>query len=582
MKGTIIKISGPLVVAKGMTKAGLYDVVKVGQEELTGEIIEIRGDMSWIQVYEETSGIRIGEPVESTGQPLSVELAPGLLGSFYDGIQRPLRDIAEKSGIFINRGVSVSPIDREKKWKFEPSVKKGDAVVAGDVIGIVKETEKVTHPILVPPQIEGTIESIEKGSFTIEEEVATVKTEKGLKKLTMLTRWPVRTPRPVKNKAIPEKPLITGCRVIDSFFPISKGGSANIPGAFGTGKSVTQHMLAKWSNADIIIYVGCGERGNEMTEALLKFPKLEDPYTGRPLMERTILIANTSNMPIAAREASVYTGITLAEYYRDLGYDVALMADSTSRWAEAMREISGRLEEMPGEEGFPAYLASRISQFYERGGNVITQGSEPRSGSITVIGAISPPGGDFSEPVSQASFQVSKTFWSLDKNLAYARHYPSINWLTSYTNYHQNADLYYEEEINHQFPALRSEAMVLLQRESELQEIIKIVGADSLSPQDQLLLQTAQSLREDFLQQNAFDPIDTFTSLKKQYLMLSAILTVYHTMKQEIEGKEEVDIEAMFTDEITSFLSRMKMLEEKDIDQISAFIERIPKLVIST
>ena len=481
MKGKIVSVAGPVVKAKGMKGAKMYDLVKVGEEELVGEIIELKEDRATIQVYEDTTGLKPGEPVINTGMPLAVELAPGLLASIYDGIQRPLPKIMERIGDFIRRGVEAEAIDRKKKWEFIPVVKEKEKVKAGDVIGVVKETPIIEHRILVPPDIEeGVVENIEEGKFKVEDVVATIKTKDGKKELTMLQKWPVRKQRPFKEKLPPTVPLITGQRVFDTFFPMAKGGTGAIPGGFGTGKTVSQHQLARWSDADIIVYIGCGERGNEMTEVLRDFPKLKDPKTGHPLMERTILIANTSNMPVAAREASIYTGITLAEYYRDMGYDVALMADSTSRWAEALREISGRLEEMPGEEGYPAYLASRLAEFYERAGRVKVLGSKNREGSISIVGAVSPPGGDFSEPVTQNTLRIVKVFWALDSDLADRRHFPAVNWLRSYSLYLDRVKEWWENNVGKNWLELRNEAMALLQKEDELQEIIRLVGPDAL------------------------------------------------------------------------------------------------------
>ncbi len=506
-KGTIIKVAGPLVIAVGMKNAKMYEVARVGDERLMGEVIRLNGDEAAIQVYEETAGVGPGEPVELTGETMTVELGPGLLTSIYDGIQRPLSEIESKVGPFITRGVEVPGLDYSKKWELKAVAKSGDKVVAGDILGTVQETTLIEHKVMVPPQIEaGTVKSIKSGNFTIKDVVAEIEDKDGkTHKVTMVQEWPIRIARPYQAKKVPNMPLKTGGRSVDTFFTLAKGGTASIPGPFGAGKTVTQQALAKFCDAQIIVYIGCGERGNEMTEVLVEFPHLEDPNSGEPLMKRTILIANTSNMPVAAREASVYTGITIAEYYRDMGYDVALMADSTSRWAEAMREMGGRLEEMPGEEGYPAYLASRIAAFYERAGYVACLGSDDRDGSLSVIGAVSPPGGDFSEPVTQNTLRVTKTFWGLDSKLAYARHYPAINWLTSYTLYGDNIDAYLRTEIAEDYPALRDEAMDILQQENKLQELVRLVGADSLSGREQLILLVAKSLREDFLFQNAFD-----------------------------------------------------------------------------
>jgi V/A-type H+/Na+-transporting ATPase subunit A len=527
-KGEIIKVSGPLVVAKNMEGASIYEVVKISEKGLLGEIIEIRDGEASIQVYEETSGIGPGEPVEKTGAQLSVELGPGLMSAIYDGIQRPLKELFKVSGDFITRGISVPALDEEKKWNFVPKVKKGDKVVSGDVIGEVEELS-ISHKIMIPNDIkEGEVVEIEKGDFTIRGVVAKIKTADGKeKKLTMTQKWPIRQSRPVSKKMVPSALLTTGQRVIDSFFPITKGGSGCVPGPFGSGKTVVLHQIAKWSDADIIIFIGCGERGNEMTDVLKEFPELKDPKTGRPLLERTVLIANTSNMPVAAREASVYTGITIAEYFRDMGYDVALMADSTSRWAEALREISARLEEMPGEEGYPAYLGSRTASFYERAGYVQCLGSEKREGSLTVIGSVSPPGGDLSEPVTQNTLRTVKVFWSLEDRLAYARHFPAINWLNSYSLYLDNLKDFYKEKGGSDFVKNREEAMRILNDESRLEEIVRLVGFESLSDKDRLIMETARIIREDFLMQNAFDAVDTYNSFKKQSKMLSMVINFY-------------------------------------------------------
>lgn len=523
---TIIKISGPLVVAKGMSQAKMYEVVRVANERLVGEVIELHGEEASIQVYEETSGITPGQPVELTGQTLSVELAPGLLTSFYDGIQRPLELIEKEAGnVFITRGINVPGLSRSAKWDFTATVSVGDQVTGGDQLGTVPETTLIEHKVMVPPALSGTIVDIKSGTFTIEDTIAILQDVAGKKhNIAMLQRWPIRYARPIKNKKIPSIPLATGTRILDTLFPIAKGGAGAIPGPFGAGKTVTQQGLAKYCSAQVIVYIGCGERGNEMTEVLTEFPHLIDPNSGEPLMKRTVMIANTSNMPVAAREASVYTGITIAEYYRDMGYDVALMADSTSRWAEAMREMSGRLEEMPGEEGYPAYLGSRTAGFYERAGIVDCLGNDGRSGSLTAIGAVSPPGGDFSEPVTQNTLRVTKVFWALDSKLAYKRHFPAINWLQSYSLYADNMKDYFNREVAPDFSANRIAAMDILQTESKLEEIVRLVGIDALSNQEQLTLEVARMIREDFLFQNAFDPNDAYTSLKKQFLILKAIL----------------------------------------------------------
>ncbi|MBC3937295.1 MULTISPECIES: V-type ATP synthase subunit A [Anaerotruncus] len=527
-KGTIKKVAGPLVIAEGMRDANMFDVVRVSGQRLIGEIIEIHGDEASIQVYEETSGLGPGEPVESTGVPMSVELGPGLISNIYDGIQRPLEEIRAKIGNSLARGVEVPSLDREKKWHFTPVVRQGDAIVAGDVIGTVQETEIVLHKIMVPVGVVGTIKSIEEGDYNITETVAVIETANGTEQpLTLMQRWPVRRGRPYKEKLSPDMPLVTGQRVIDALFPIAKGGVAAVPGPFGSGKTVIQHQLAKWAEADIVVYIGCGERGNEMTDVLNEFPELKDPKTGRSLMERTVLIANTSDMPVAAREASIYTGITIAEYFRDMGYSVALMADSTSRWAEALREMSGRLEEMPGEEGYPAYLGSRLAQFYERAGRVITLGSEGREGSLSAIGAVSPPGGDISEPVSQATLRIVKVFWSLDAQLAYQRHFPAINWLTSYSLYTDTTEKWFNENVAAEWSSLRQRMMLLLQEESELQEIVQLVGMDALSAPDRIKLEAARSIREDFLHQNSFHDVDTYTPLPKQFTMMKLVLDYY-------------------------------------------------------
>jgi len=538
MKGKIVSVAGPVVKAKGMKGAKMYDLVRVGEEELIGEIIELVEDRATIQVYEDTTGLKPGEKVVNTGMPLVVELAPGLMTSIYDGIQRPLEKIMTKSGDFISRGIEVEPVDKKKKWDFRPVVKEKEKVRAGDVLGVVKETEIVEHRILVPPSIEeGVVDEIKEGKFRVEDTIAIIKTKEEKVEVSMLQRWPVRRQRPFKEKMPPSIPLITGQRVFDTFFPIAKGGTGAIPGGFGTGKTVSQHQLARWSDADIIVYIGCGERGNEMTEVLRDFPKLKDPKTGRPLMERTILIANTSNMPVAAREASIYTGITLAEYYRDMGYDVALMADSTSRWAEALREISGRLEEMPGEEGYPAYLASRLAEFYERAGRVKVMGSKDREGSVSIVGAVSPPGGDFSEPVTQNTLRIVKVFWALDSDLADRRHFPSVNWLRSYSLYLDRVKEWWSKNAGENWIELRNEAMALLQKEDELQEIIKLVGPDALPPVDRVILEGARIIREDFLQQNAYHEVDTYCPYEKQYEMLRIMLKFYHLMRDAVEKK---------------------------------------------
>ena len=569
-QGKIIKVSGPLVVASGMEGAKMYDVVKVSENKLIGEIIELKGDTASIQVYEETSGIGPGEPVYQTDKPLSVELGPGLLTSIYDGIQRPLASIEKiAQSPYINRGIEAPGISRDKKWEFKPVVKVGDTVVEGDIIGEVDETSLIKHKVMVPPGVSGTVEQIESGEFTVEEPVAKV----GGRNIKMMQIWPIRQPRPIKEKILATEPLITGQRVIDAFFPVVKGGTACVPGPFGSGKTVVQHQLAKWADADIILFIGCGERGNEMTDVLMEFPELKDPKTGKPLMERTVLIANTSNMPVAAREASVYTGITIAEYFRDMGYKVALMADSTSRWAEALREMSGRLEEMPGEEGYPAYLGSRTASFYERAGSVKCLGSDDRQGSLTAIGAVSPPGGDLSEPVTQNTLRVVKVFWGLDDQLAYRRHFPAINWLTSYSLYYDDVNNFMRQNAGQDWPEMRAAAMNLLQEEAKLEEIVRLVGVEALSAKEQLVLDTTKSIREDFLHQNAFDDIDTYTSVKKMYLMLKAILTFHHQALTALDnGKELKDLIEL---PIKEKIAKAKMVEEKNLAELEKLIEEI-------
>lgn len=561
--GTIVKVSGPLVIAEGMRDANMFDVCRVSDKRLIGEIIEMHGDRASIQVYEETSGLGTGEKVESTGEPLSVELGPGLIGSIFDGIQRPLDDIMKICGNNLDRGVEVSALKRDKKWNFVTTVQVGDKVESGDIIGTVKETESVLHKIMVPNGVFGTVKSIDGGEHTIDDIVCVIDTPKGERNLTLSQRWPVRRGRPYAKKLSPDKPLITGQRVIDTMFPIAKGGVAAIPGPFGSGKTVTQHQLAKWAEADIVVYIGCGERGNEMTDVLNEFPELIDPHTGRSLMERTVLIANTSDMPVAAREASIYTGITIAEYFRDMGYSVALMADSTSRWAEALREMSGRLEEMPGEEGYPAYLGSRLAQFYERAGRVISLGSEGREGALSAIGAVSPPGGDISEPVSQATLRIVKVFWGLDANLAYKRHFPAINWLTSYSLYLDLLEKWYSENVSEDWMKLRGRMMAILQNEAELEEIVKLVGMDALSPTDRLKMETARSIREDFLHQLAFHEVDTYTSLEKQLDMMKLILAYYDICSEALE--KGADIEKLAALAVREKIGRFKYIKEDDI-----------------
>ncbi len=564
-KGTVVKVSGPLVIAEGMRDANMFDVVKVSDKHLIGEIIEMHGDKASIQVYEETSGLGPGEEVVSTGMPMSVELGPGLISTIYDGIQRPLEKLYEVSGTNIQKGVEVYSLDREKKWKFEPLKQNGDKVSSGDIIGKVQETDVVECRIMVPYGVSGTIKEIFIGDFTVDETVAVITNEKGEDvNVTLMQKWPVRKERPYKEKKTPDSLLVTGQRVIDTFFPITKGGVAAIPGPFGSGKTVTQHQLAKWADADIVVYIGCGERGNEMTDVLNEFPELIDPRTGKSLMERTVLIANTSDMPVAAREASIYTGITIAEFFRDMGYSVALMADSTSRWAEALREMSGRLEEMPGEEGYPAYLGSRLAQFYERAGRVTCLGEDERQGSLTAIGAVSPPGGDTSEPVSQATLRIVKVFWGLDASLAYKRHFPAINWLTSYSLYQDKVDVWADKNVDENFSEQRTEAMRLLQVEAELQEIVQLVGVDSLSDSDRLILETARSIREDFLHQNSFHEVDTYTSLHKQYRMLGLILKFKELGDKAI--KEGISVLKIIKLPVIEKIGRAKYIEEANVD----------------
>jgi V/A-type H+-transporting ATPase subunit A len=562
--GTIKKVAGPLVIAEGMRDANMFDVVRVSNQRLIGEIIEIHGDEASIQVYEETSGLGPGEPVESMGVPMSVELGPGLITSIYDGIQRPLDDIMKISGNNLKRGVEVASLKRDKKWEFVPVAKAGDEVEAGDVLGTVQETIVVQQKIMVPYGVKGTVKEIKAGTFTVEEVVAVIATEKGDKELTMMQRWPVRKGRPYQKKLPPVKPLVTGQRVIDTFFPIAKGGVAAVPGPFGSGKTVIQHQLAKWAEADIVVYIGCGERGNEMTDVLNEFPELKDPKTGQSLMERTVLIANTSDMPVAAREASIYTGITIAEYFRDMGYSVALMADSTSRWAEALREMSGRLEEMPGEEGYPAYLGSRLAQFYERAGHVVSLGKEGREGALSVIGAVSPPGGDISEPVSQATLRIVKVFWGLDSALAYKRHFPAINWLTSYSLYVDNMANWFNEEVAADWMEDRQKMMTILQEEAELNEIVQMVGMDALSPTDRLKMEAARSIREDFLHQNSFHEIDTYTPLRKQYLMMKLVLAFYEKSVDALN--KGADMNALIAMPVREKIGRYKYTTDADIE----------------
>lgn len=565
-KGTIVKVSGPLIVAEGMRNSNMFDVVRIGKYKLTGEIVEMHGDRASLQVYEETSGLGPGEEVVSTGVPLSVELGPGLIGQMFDGIQRPLEVMRELMGSNIIRGVDVFSLNRTKKWYFEAVAEKGSVVAAGDIIGKVQENNIVEHRIMIPPGIQGTIEEIKSGEFTVEEPIAAVRKPNGaLEEIKMLQKWPVRKSRPYREKLTPEEPLITGQRVIDTFFPLVKGGVAAVPGPFGSGKTVVQHQLAKWADAEIVVYVGCGERGNEMTDVLAEFPQLKDPRTGESLMNRTVLVANTSDMPVAAREASIYTGITIAEYFRDMGYNVALMADSTSRWAEALREMSGRLEEMPGDEGYPAYLGSRLAQFYERAGRVISLGTNGREGTLTAIGAVSPPGGDISEPVSQATLRIVKVFWALDSSLAYRRHFPAIHWLSSYSLYLDRLDRWNNENIAEEWSSLRTHIMRLLQKEAELDEIVRLVGVDSLSQNDRLALETAKSIREDYLHQNAFHEIDTYTSLRKQYYMLKIMLRFYESGCRIIE--QGVNVDEIFKLPVREQMGRAKYIPEDKLEE---------------
>ena len=573
--GTIKKVAGPLVIAEGMRDANMFDVVRVSSQRLIGEIIEMHGDEASVQVYEETSGLGPGEPVESTGAPLSVELGPGLIGSIFDGIQRPLETIRAVSGNNLHRGVEVASLSREAVWHFVPTVKAGDAVVPGDIIGTVLESKIITHRIMVPAGIEGTVESIAEGDYTITQTVAVVRTQDGPRDVTLMQKWPVRKGRPYRQKLTPDIPLVTGQRVIDVMFPIAKGGTAAVPGPFGSGKTVVQHQLAKWATADIVVYIGCGERGNEMTDVLNEFPELKDPKTGHSLMERTVLIANTSDMPVAAREASIYTGITVAEYFRDMGYSVALMADSTSRWAEALREMSGRLEEMPGDEGYPAYLSSRLAQFYERAGRVITLGSEGREGSLSVIGAVSPPGGDISEPVAQATLRIVKVFWGLDSNLAYRRHFPAINWLNSYSLYLDNMSAWFDSQFEG-WSAQRGRLMNLLQDERELEEIVQLVGMDALSAPDRLKIEAARSVREDFLQQNSFHEEDTYSPLEKQYLMMKMVLKYYD--ESAAARQKGADIEKVAALPVRERIGRLK---ELPLEQLRDEIQSIERQLIN-
>ena len=576
-EGRIIKIAGPVIIAEGMRGSQMYEMVKVGEDKLIGEIIELEGDTATIQVYEETAGIKPGETVERTGGPLSVELGPGILGSIFDGIQRPLENIKALTGDYIERGVDVPSLPKDKKWTFKPTALEGQMVKGGDIIGEVEETSSITHRIMIPPNVEGKLTMIApQGEYTVLDDIAEVETESGTEKIQMLQKWPVRKGRPYKKKLDPDVPLVTGQRAQDTFFSVAKGGTAAIPGPFGSGKTVTQQQLAKWADADIIVYVGCGERGNEMTEVLKEFPELEDPKTGNPLMDRTVLIANTSNMPVAAREACVYTGITIAEYFRDMGYDVALMADSTSRWAEAMREISGRLEEMPGEEGYPAYLASRLAQFYERAGRVTTIGSEDKIASVSVVGAVSPPGGDLSEPVTQNTLRICKVFWALDASLADKRHFPAIDWLQSYSLYIDSVQEWWASNVDPEWRSVRDEAMALLQKEAELQEIVQLVGPDALPDRERITLETTRMIREDFLQQNAYHEVDTYCSPSKQFEMLRTIIMFHRNATAALEkGAPAADIISL---PVKEDIGRMKYIPEEEFPaRIKEIQERIVK-----
>jgi V/A-type H+-transporting ATPase subunit A len=578
--GRVVKVSGPLVVAEGMDEANIYDVVRVGEKHLIGEIIEMRGDKASIQVYEETSGLGPGAPVITTGEPLSVELGPGLIESIFDGIQRPLSEIKAKTGDFITKGVEVPSLSRDKKWQFTACKSIGDHVIPGDIIGTIEETSIVQHKIIVPSGINGEILSIENGEYTIENVICEVDTGNGTKSITLMQKWPVRKGRPYSKKLNPVEPMVTGQRVIDTFFPVTKGGTACVPGPFGSGKTVVQHQLAKWADAQIVVYIGCGERGNEMTDVLNEFPQLKDPKTGEPLMKRTVLIANTSNMPVAAREASIYTGITIAEYFRDMGYSVALMADSTSRWAEALREMSGRLEEMPGEEGYPAYLGSRAAEFYERAGKVQCLGSDGRIGSLTAIGAVSPPGGDLSEPVTQATLRIVKVFWGLDSQLAYRRHFPAINWLDSYSLYLDKIGDWLNNNVSKNWTEIRTKAMALLQEESSLQEIVRLVGIDALSEGDRLKLEVAKSIREDYLQQNAFHEVDTYSSLEKQHKILSLVIKFGEEAARALEAG--VYLKELINLPIRDKIARAKYISEDNIVNIDEINEELKEVIDAT
>ena len=575
-RGTIVKVAGSLIVAEGMNDARMYDVVRVSDQRLVGEVIELRGDRASIQVYEETSGLGAGEPVESTGAPLSAELGPGLIQSIFDGIQRPLEHIRELAGDRITRGIEVKSLDRERRWAFTPRVAAGDKVQPGDILGTVPETSVVEHRVMVPPQVSGTVKEIKSGEFAVDETVCVLVDDQGQEHpLSMMQKWPMRIGRPYQNKHNPDMPMVTGQRVIDTFFPIASGGVAAVPGPFGSGKTVVQHQLAKWADADIIVYVGCGERGNEMTDVLMEFPELHDPRTGETLMQRTVLIANTSDMPVAAREASIYTGITIAEYYRDMGYKVAIMADSTSRWAEALREMSGRLEEMPGEEGYPAYLSSRIAGFYERAGRVTCLGQDGRQGAISAIGAVSPPGGDISEPVSQATLRIVKVFWGLSARLAYARHFPAIDWLTSYSLYLENLGDWYAEHVMPQWNSQRAHAMRLLQEEAELEEIVRLVGMDALGWKDRLTMEVARSIREDYLHQNAFDEVDTYASLGKQFRMLKLILEYGERGRAALDGGAMLD--PLLNLPVRDKIARAKYIPEDQLERFDQIEEELSR-----
>ena len=577
--GRVVRISGPLVVAQGLTGARMYEMVRVGEQRLFGEIIEIHNDLYSIQVYEQTEGLRPGDPVGPTGMPLSVELGPGLIGRIFDGVQRPLEDLLEAQGVYIQRGAELPALERDRRWAFEPRVKVGDTLRGGDIVGVVQETAVIEHRVLLPSGLEGEVVKLTEGEFTIEERIGTLRTAQGEEvPIRLMHRWPVRRPRPVMRRLAPQEMLVTGQRVVDMLFPMVKGGTACVPGPFGSGKTVLQHQFAKWANADLIVYVGCGERGNEMTDVLMEFPELEDPRTGRSLMERTVLVANTSNMPVAAREASVFTGITMAEYYRDQGYDVALMADSTSRWAEAMREISGRLEEMPGEEGFPAYLASRIASFYERAGRVIAIGAEGRDGTLSLIGAVSPPGGDLSEPVVQATLRVVKVFWGLDDQLAAQRHFPAINWLTSYSLYQSVGDEFAGKAVSPDWARYRTEASTLLAREAELEELVRLVGIDALPSMERLILQTAKMVREDFLHQNATHPADTYTSMKKQFLILKLIIDFYRQARRAVEAG--ADLGPIGGLPVLDEIARVKYIPEDQLDRFERIAEHVTEQLI--